>query len=176
MMRALICMTAVAMLSACSVFSSEHENIYQLHRDAHTAYDSGEDAQAEKLLLGLSRATPNDAETWFYLGNLYARTSRPDDAAQAYQKSLMLDSRQAKVWHNMGVVRVREAWAAFIQAYSVTPVDDPLHAKLENLIGAMEKIPLEGLSRNPASSPATPSSTATSSSAPSLPTPAAEKQ
>lgn len=166
-----VCLSAVMVLSACSVLPFGHENVYQLRHDAQAAYDEGEDAQAEKLLLGLSRQAPNDAETWFYLGNLYARTGRPDEAAQAYQKSLMIDGRQAKAWHNMGVVRVREAWAAFIQAYSVTPVDDPLHAKLEGLIGAMEKIPLEGLTRGAASSLAASPSATSSPSAP-----AADKQ
>ncbi|HWT70587.1 MAG TPA: tetratricopeptide repeat protein, partial [Oxalicibacterium sp.] len=74
---------------------------------------------------------------------------RPDQAIDAYQKALMLNSTDAKVWHNLGVVRVRQAWAAFIQSYALVKGDDALRAKLDGLIGAMEKIPLEGLSRAP---------------------------
>ncbi|MBS0307660.1 MAG: tetratricopeptide repeat protein [Proteobacteria bacterium] len=145
------------LLNACAMLPSEQNNIYDLRREAQIAYTGEQDERAEKLLLGLSRAAPNDAETWFYLGNLYARTNRPEQATQAYQKALMLKGSDAKAWHNIGVVRVREAWAAFIQAYSLAPVNDPMHAKLEALISAMEKIPLEGLTRNAPAASAQPS-------------------
>ncbi len=136
--------------SGCGVLSGDqHGNIYDLRREAQLAYGESEDDRTEKLLLGLSRAAPNDPETWFYLGNLYARTSRPEQATNAYQKALMLNSNDPRAWHNIGVVRLREAWAAFIQAFNASTPDNPIHAKVELLINAMEKIPLEGLSRNP---------------------------
>jgi len=144
------------LLSACSMMPADQGNLYEMRREAQAAYDNSEDARAEKLLLGLARAVPNDAETWFYLGNLYARSNRPDDAIRAYQKSLMLNGRDARAWHNMGVVRLREAWAAFIQTYDMTEPGDPLHAKVETIIGTMEKIPLEGLRRPAAKGPNAP--------------------
>lgn len=134
----------IAALSGCAVVPEN--DIYTLHRQAQVAYLNEDDARAEKLLLGLARATPNDPETWFYLGNLYARTNRPEQATQAYQKSLMLNRGDARVWHNLGVVRVRESWAAFIQAHALAPSGEPLRAKLEALIEAMENIPLESMS------------------------------
>ncbi|TCS37540.1 tetratricopeptide repeat protein [Paucimonas lemoignei] len=137
----------VLLLSGCAAFSGHDDDLYSLRRDAQVAYAGDQDERAEKLLLGVTRAVPNDVEAWFYLGNLYARTNRPDQAAQAYQKALMLNGNDAKVWHNLGVVRLREAWAALIQAYNAGPSDDPLHARLEALISGMEKLPLDGLSR-----------------------------
>lgn len=131
-------------------------NIYQLRRDAQLAYSAEEDSRAETLLLGLARAAPNEPETWFYLGNLYARTGRPQQAIDAYQKSLMLNSSDARVWHNVGIVRVREAWASFIQAQVLLKEDDPLRAKLESLVGAMEKLPLDGLTRSSSAGLASP--------------------
>ncbi len=154
-MRRLTFLCLVTLLNGCAMLPAPNANLYEMHRDAQLAYDGDQDVRAEKLFLGLSRAAPNDPETWFYLGNLYARTNRPEQAAEAYQKSLMLKGDQAKVWHNIGVVRVREAWAALIQAYSLTPLDDPLHARLEGLISAMEKIPLDGLKRGEKSAPIT---------------------
>ena len=59
----------------------------------------------------------------------------------------MLNSRDPRAWHNIGVVRLRQAWAAFIQAHDLFPSDSPLNAKVEELIKAMEKMPLEGLNR-----------------------------
>lgn len=125
-------------------------DIYKMHRDAQLAYTVEEDDRAEKLYLGLARAAPTEPDTWFYLGNLYARSNRPEKAAEAYQKALMLNSTDARVWHNIGVIRVREAWAAFIQAHALVPADDPTRVKLEALIDAMEKIPLDGLKRSAA--------------------------
>lgn len=136
-------------LGGCAMLPAETGNLYELKRDAQVAYAGNEDDRAEKLLLGLTRAVPNDGEAWFYLGNLYARSNRPEQAAQAYQKALMLNGNDARAWHNLGVVRLREAWAAFIQAHGLTAPGDPLGAKLEELIRAMETMPLEGLRRAP---------------------------
>jgi len=141
----------------CVTLFGEQGNIYDLRREAQIAYAGNEDDRAEKLLLGLARAAPNEPETWFYLGNLYARTGRPEQAIQAYQKALMLNAGDARAWHNMGVVRLREAWAAFIQSYALVGTDDPLYARLEALIAGMEKLPLDGLQRK--KPPAAPSAT-----------------
>ncbi len=148
MMRAARHLLPILLLGGCAMLPMEPLNLYDLRRDAQLAYADGQDERAEKLLIGLTRSAPNDSEAWFYLGNLYARTSRPEQATDAYQKSLMLNSRDARVWHNIGVVRVREAWASFIQAHNLSKPDDPMHARLESLIRAMEKIPLEGMDRS----------------------------
>lgn len=153
------------LLSGCAMISGEqHGNIYDLRRDAQQAYGGGEDERAEKLLIALSRAAPNEPETWFSLGNLYARTNRPEQAVDAYQKALMFNRADSRAWHNMGVVKLREAWAAFIQAFNASTPDNPLHAKVETLISAMEKIPLEGLSRKPGANTAAPAASLVPSS------------
>lgn len=141
---------AALLCGACSILpqalQASQGNLYDMRRDAQLAYAAEEDNRAEKLLQGLARAAPNEPENWFYLGNLYARNNRPEEAVVAYQKALMLNSTDARVWHNLGVVRTREAWAAFIQAHNLAK-DDPLRIKLEALIDTMEKLPLDGLKR-----------------------------
>jgi tetratricopeptide (TPR) repeat protein len=175
-MRLPAALLAALLLNGCAMLPGQQGNVYDLQREAQLAYGASEDDRAERLLLGLSRAAPNDPEAWFYLGNLYARTGRPELAVDAYQKTLMLNRGDARAWHNIGVVRLREAWAAFIQAFNASTPDNPMLAKVEVLISAMEKIPLEGLSRTarapagaslvspaapvtPAAAPATPSTT-----------------
>lgn len=140
---------ASLLLSGCAALHQQPNDIYELREKAQAAYVGEQDDKAERLLLGLAREAPNEPETWFTLGNLYARTNRPDQAVDAYQKALMLNSTDAKVWHNLGVVRIRQAWAAFIQSYALVKGDEALRAKVETLIEAMEKLPLEGLSRTP---------------------------
>jgi predicted Zn-dependent protease len=156
MKRSVFCVLPMLLLSACAMLPADRGDLYDMRREAQSAYENSEDARAEKLLLGLARAVPNDAETWFYLGNLYARSNRPDDAIRAYQKSLMLNGGDARAWHNMGVVRLREAWAAFIQTYDMTTADNPLHGKAEAVIEAMEKMPLEGMQRSAGKQPTAP--------------------
>jgi cytochrome c-type biogenesis protein CcmH/NrfG len=145
----LMLLPASLWLGGCSMLPTQQGNLYDMRREAQAAYVGNQDERAEKLLLGLSRAVPNDPETWFYLGNLYARTNRPDQAVDAYQKALMLNGGDPRAWHNLGVVRLRQAWAAFIQADDLTRPGDPLHARADAIIGTMEKMPLEGLKRPP---------------------------
>jgi tetratricopeptide (TPR) repeat protein len=135
------------LVTGCNTLPEGQEDLYSLRREAQEAYSGNQNVRAEMLLLGLLRAVPNDAEAWFYLGNLYARTSRPDEAVKAYQKSLMLNRSEPRAWHNLGVVRLRESWAAFIQAHDLAPADHPLHDRIEAVIRAMETIPLDGLRR-----------------------------
>jgi len=134
-------------LGGCAMDLAKHDNPYELQQQGLVAYGAGEDGKAEKLFKGLLAASPNNAETWFYLGNLYARSDRPDEAVQAYQKALMLNSGDPRVWHNIGIVRLRQAWAAIIQANALSAPDDVLHARTGALLDMMEKFPVEGMKR-----------------------------
>lgn len=146
-MRRLSCVWAISLLAGCSMLPTalDKENAYELQRQALVAYDDGENAKAERMLQAVLRVSPNDPLTLFYLGNLYARTDRPDQAMETYQKSLMLNPTDPRPWHNMGVIRLRQARAAFIQTFDLTRPEDPLHGRVEALIGAMEKIPLDAM-------------------------------
>jgi tetratricopeptide (TPR) repeat protein len=117
-------------------------DLVTINREAELAYESGESAKAEALYKSLVRKMPNDAETWFRLGNLYARNNRPDEAANAYQKALLANNADPRAWHNLGVVRLRQAWAAMLQAYDNLKPDNPLYASVEATLREMEKIPL----------------------------------
>jgi tetratricopeptide (TPR) repeat protein len=138
-------------LAGCGAlpFGESASSVYDLQREALLAYDNDENAKAEKLLQALLRISPNDALTLFYLGNLYARTGRPDEAIDSYQKSLMINSTDPRPWHNLGVIRLRQAQAAFIQTFDLTNPDDPLHARVEAVIRAMGEIPLDAMRERP---------------------------
>ncbi len=117
-------------------------DLVTINREAELAYESGEAAKAEALYKSLVRRMPNDAETWFRLGNLYARNNRPDEAANAYQKALLANNADPRAWHNLGVVRLRQAWAAMLQAYENLKSGDPLFESVEATLRDLEKIPL----------------------------------
>lgn len=123
------------LLTGCSTAPLFGEgNLYETHRKAVLAYESGENARAEALYQALVRAAPNDPETWLRLGNLYARENRPDDAADAYQHALLLSPNDYRIWYNLGIIRQRQAHAAFIQTNQLVKDTDPLYKKTDELI------------------------------------------
>ncbi len=128
-----LCACALAATQGCAL-GTGGKDTYVKQQSAVLAYETGDDAKAEALFQGLVRAVPNDPENWLRLGNLYARSNRPEDAAQAYEKSLMLNPGDARVWYNLGVVRQRQAYASFLQANLLFDKDDPLHARTDAVV------------------------------------------
>lgn len=127
-------------------------DLVTINQEAQLAYEGGENAKAEALYRSLARRMPNDAETWLRLGNLYARSNRPDEAAAAYQRALMADNAEARAWHNLGVVRLRQAWASMIQAQATVKPKDSLAPQVDMLLDLLGKLPqLEAESRKAAS-------------------------
>lgn len=134
MARYLIGTLALLSVSACSTPTVIGGDVFDLNRKAVLAYESGDDAKAEALYQGLARAVPNDGETWLRLGNLYARSDKPDDAADAYQHALLLNRNDQRAWYNLGLIRQRQAHAAFIRANQLADEADPIHAKTAAMI------------------------------------------
>jgi tetratricopeptide (TPR) repeat protein len=145
MMRGLAALLLCSMLAGCGGFESRPESggeeFLKMQREAQAAFDSGENARAEILYKGLLRANPNDAEAWFRLGNLYARTDNADQAVDAYLRCLSINGNDARAWHNLGVVRLRQAWAALLRANTLTAPPEPIHAMSTDMIRALEKVP-----------------------------------
>ena len=143
--------------TGCSGMESRSvgEDLVRMQQEAQVAFDSGENARAEALYKGLIRSMPNDAETWFRLGNLYARTDNPDQAANAYLTALSLNGSDARAWHNLGIVRLRQGWAAFLRANTMTVPPQPIHAMSAEIIRSLEKMPFlsEERSAKPAAGP-----------------------
>lgn len=112
-------------LGGCAVPSLlPQTDVYNLPREAQLAYEGGDDQQTEKLMQSLLRAAPNDAETWFRLGNLYARSNRYADAEDAFQHALLLKPSDARAWHNVGIVHIRQATQAMLQAQALAGDDE----------------------------------------------------
>jgi Flp pilus assembly protein TadD len=98
----------------------------QMRIDADTAYENEDWARAAGLLAQLTRRDAEDAESWFRLGNCEANLNEPARAIRAYGEALKRNPHSAKVWHNMGMVQLREAARTFMQMQKQTPPDDPL--------------------------------------------------
>lgn len=117
----------VAFLAACSDAGMVKKNdLLQLQAKASKAYAEGDWRTAEKHFLTLTERVPGEGEFWFRLGNIYARTHRPDEAVTAYKEALLRQHEKSKIWHNMGIIYLRQAANAFTQMLSDMNAQDPL--------------------------------------------------
>jgi cytochrome c-type biogenesis protein CcmH/NrfG len=116
----------LAMLAGCATSpTSRLATTVDRQRQADRAYVEGNLAQALSGYQSLTRAMPQNADFWFRLGNVYARLKRPDEAVDAYQHALAIEPGHAKAWHNLGIIRLRQAEAAFVQGAGAAAGIDP---------------------------------------------------
>ncbi len=118
----------LAALAGCATTGKPHlKDALAQQKHAEQAYDAGNLAQARDDYLSLTRALPLNADYWYRLGNVYVRLDRPDEAADAYAHTLQREPKHAKAWHNLGIVRLRQAAAAFTEgARSAAGIDPDL--------------------------------------------------
>jgi tetratricopeptide (TPR) repeat protein len=96
-------------------------------QEADKAYTAGDMARAAQLYAELLKTTPDEAEYWYRLGNAHFRLQQPDEAVADYGRALQINPAHARAWHNLGVVRMRQAQAAMIASAANAKGDDPLH-------------------------------------------------
>ncbi|HSH98541.1 MAG: tetratricopeptide repeat protein [Methylophilaceae bacterium] len=130
-----------------------------LSENAKLADAGGDAAKAESLYKSVLRQTPNDPEMWFRLGNLYANNNRPDEAAIAYQRCLIADNAFSKAWHNLSMIRLRQAYASMLQAQSTVNESDPLAPRIDDTLEQLSHITVLGDQIKPLSKKAKPPQT-----------------
>jgi Flp pilus assembly protein TadD len=90
-----------------------------------SAYAAADWRGAEPHYRALVTAVPQDAELWFRLGNIYARSDQPDAAVSAYREALVRDADLGKAWFNMGVIQLRQAANSFLKMNVHAAAGDP---------------------------------------------------
>lgn len=132
----------LAILAGCATTGSPHLDDALAHQKrAEQAYDAGNLAQAQSEYQALTRALPLNADYWFRLGNVCVRMDQPDEAVDAYSHALQREPKHAKAWHNLGIVRLRQAAAAFTEgARSATGVDAGLQQESADMAHGIAKL------------------------------------
>ncbi len=105
-------------------------NVFEVERQAEQAYEEQDWRKSEQFYtLLLVQRIPENAKHWFRLGNVYARTQRPDAAVVAYREALLRDPKMSKAWFNMGVLQLKQAANSFDELQSYIDMEDPLYTK-----------------------------------------------
>src|SRR5437764_11207193 len=90
-----LCLLASAACAQSSGTTVRHRRVTQessgtspLVLEAEAALEKQDWVTAEARLKSATAASPNDYQAWYYLGYVYAQTQRPDDAVDAYRRSI----------------------------------------------------------------------------------------
>lgn len=131
-------------LSACNLQnlqpSPDITGLIEIQKRAHEAYQNEDWQTAETDYLYLTRNYPAEIEPWFRLGNIYARTNRLDAAVTAYREALVRDQKNSKIWHNLGIVHLRQATNTFIEMLEYTDPEDPLSYRARLAVDAVDEL------------------------------------
>jgi tetratricopeptide (TPR) repeat protein len=140
---ALAIVVPAVLLGACAGLPSKSDplpGLLKLRAQARQAYVDGDLATAERDYRRLVEAVPQEAIYRFRLGNVEARRGHPQAAIKAYRAALLRNPGMARAWHNLGVVRLRQAQAALIQSARLAGDDKALangSAALAQALGAL---------------------------------------
>ena len=144
-----VCSIVFLGLSGCNLENLKPENtdledIVKVDQAASTAYQKEDWQAAEKSYLELTRLAPTQAEPWFRLGNIYARTDRLDEAVTAYRNALLRNNKYSKAWHNLGIVHLRQATSTFKDMLQHTSKDDPLNQRAIYVLNSVSDMMASG--------------------------------
>jgi cytochrome c-type biogenesis protein CcmH/NrfG len=126
--------------SAVKPDEQEHIDPIVLKQQAEDAYQNKEWGLSEERYGQLAKEMPVEPEPWFRLGNIYARTQRPDLAVSAYREALVRDPRHGRAWHNMGVVQLQQAGRSFSEIQQFADESDPLYQRSREMVDAIDDL------------------------------------
>lgn len=130
-----------------SEVTSEPSDTGQILALAEAAYAAKDWEAAEKHYVSTTRAIPKEATPWFRLGNIYARTDRPDFAVRAYKEALLRDPEMGKAWYNMGLVQLRQSANSFLQMRTYTQENSEAQIRADTMYEATIALIKEGPNR-----------------------------
>ncbi len=121
-------------------YSPDRSDIVQLEQRASEAYLNEDWETAEKSYKELTTLKPDVVDTWFHLGNIYARMNKSDAAVAAYKEALILEPENTKIWHNLGVIQLKQAAKTFLEMRQHTEENDPLAIRARHAINSIANL------------------------------------
>lgn len=169
--RALLPALMLALLGACSSTPTQPESTGGKPAESQTAtpvnpaaspqarftaalelMKNGQNAEAEKAFLALSKDQPNASGPWTNLGIIYAKTKRRDAAIQALARAVQLKPDNAVAWNWLGMQyreagNYAQAQNAYEQAIKADPQDPLMHLNYGILLDQYLKRPQEAIAQ-----------------------------
>ncbi len=130
----LLCMVLAACTSVPAVSEKSRQDIFEIEKLAISTYENAQWAKSEEYYRELVERTPEESMNWFRLGNIYARTNRPDAAILAYREALLRDNEFSRAWYNMGIIQLQQAAHSFNEMHFYVDSADPLHIHSQRLL------------------------------------------
>lgn len=141
--RIVIMAFTTLLLTACELAPvkqvQQSDSLIELQNRADQAYWNEDWETAEQEYLTLTKQAPDDAESWFRLGNVYAQTERLEASVMAYREALARDDSNSKAWHNLGIVQLRQASTTFNDMIEHTNASDPLNQRARYMLDAITR-------------------------------------
>lgn len=102
---------------------------------ALSALDVGELAEAEQLLLGLTRSQPELSGPWLNLGQVYLGQDRESDAQEAFERAILANPANCAAYNQLGVLarragRFNDAEASYLACIQRDPSFPEVHLNL----------------------------------------------
>lgn len=120
--------------------ATSSEALFALSAKADSAYRAQRWDEAELYYRRLTDAVPNDAWSWFRLGNIRTQQGQYGEAMQAYSVSLVRDGKSAKPWFNLSTVYLLNARKALAQAAQLLSPDDPAQVTIRARLDAIDAV------------------------------------
>ncbi len=144
-MRALILMLFLAGCAGNGMHpgaagSGDEGDLIQVRQAAQDSYAARNYAESEKHYMLLAQKVPVEAENWFHLGNIYARTNRPDAAIAAYRETLVRDPENRKAWFNMGILQLKSAASSLAELQKLTDPNDPVGKRSREVLEQLQAL------------------------------------
>ncbi|RMG53854.1 MAG: tetratricopeptide repeat protein [Gammaproteobacteria bacterium] len=137
-LKTLMILMLAGVLAACATPGDRQQlDLEQVQREAALAYQQKRYDEAERKYRLLTERVPTEAEPWFRLGNIYARSNRPEQAARAYHEAVVREPALSRAWYNLSIVRLRQAGNALVELTRHALPDDPLNARAERLANGL---------------------------------------
>lgn len=150
-LKPIVLITLLLSLTACNKQISKEEtpkvDAFETERLAVAAYEDNNWLEGEKHYSELVRRIPENPVHWFRLGNIYARTQRPDAAIVSYREALVRNPEMTKAWFNMGVLQLRQAANSFDQLRVYADRDNPLYPQGIQLLDGIVDL-MQGRNKN----------------------------
>ena len=115
-------------------------DLFQVRQLAETSYAARDYTESEKHYAVLVQRAPIEAENWFRLGNIYARTNRPDQAITFYRETLVRAPDHHKAWYNMAILQINSAFNSLTEFQKHANPADPIGDRSRELLKELQRL------------------------------------